>query len=135
MRYGVRRTVFRSILSLMLGLSLLTAVASSAQAATWHNWKRWCGTFFTLVCDVQYTGSYPDGIVRGEGSISDYQIVLQTKVGHSGSWINVASTTTSAFTPSVKAGKDNYYQTCIRIVKGGKLNCDSPQGPIYLGDG
>ena len=122
----------QSAVAMLFAVGLLVSTAVPAQAVTWYTFHRFCGTFFTLECSVQYTGGWPSGVVRGVGSASYEKVVLQTRVGL-GDWLTKTSTT-GAITPSTKVGKNNWYRTCIQTVQGGRLNCDSPQGTVYLGD-
>jgi hypothetical protein len=120
-----QRRMMRSVFAAFIALASVGLAAGPAQAATkWYTFDRWCGSMQSLTCSVQYTGSWPGGQARGEGSVSDYKVILQTRVGTSGS-----------YTAGVAIGKDNWYRTCIQLVSGGQLNCIAPEGSIYLGDG
>lgn len=130
-----QRRMVQSVFAALVALASLTLAAGPAQAATkWYTFDRYCGSMQALTCAVQYTGSWPGGQARGEGSVNDYKVILQTRVGTSGSWITKASTT-GIYTAAVAIGKDNWYRTCIQTVSGGQLNCIAPEGSIYLGDG
>jgi hypothetical protein len=123
--------------AMLVGLGMLAATVP-AQAATWYTFSRYCGTFFTQICDVQYTGGYPSGVVRASGSLRQYEVQLQTQTAIGGPWSTVAKTfpqtSKTIHTPSVHAGRSNSYRGCVRTVQGGALLCLSPQGTIYLGD-
>ena len=128
-----KKRIMQSALAVLFSASLVVSNSLPAQAVTWYTFNRWCGSFFTLICSVQYTGSWPDGVVRGVGAQGYEKVVLQTRVGTSGTWLTKTSTT-GAVTPSTAVGKDNWYRTCIQTSQGGGLNCLSPQGNKYLGD-
>jgi hypothetical protein len=130
----LKKRVLQPAAAMLLTVGLVVAAAMPAQAATkWYDWERWCGTFFTLICDVQYTGSWPDGLVRAVGMGNMYEVGLEVSADKSKSWHVVASTSGTT-TPSVSAGKYSEYRGCVKTVKGGSWLCLAPEGPIYLGD-
>lgn len=132
----LKKRFLQSVFAMLIAVGMVVPAAVSAQAVHWYNFDRLCGSISSLICDVEYTGSWPDGMVRGLGQRNLYQIALQTNTG--AGWITVAKTypetSGSLVTPSVKAGKYNYYRTCVRTVKGGTLWCYAKEGYIYLGD-
>lgn len=128
-----KRRFLQSALGTLLAVGMVASAAPPAQAATWYTFARWCGTFFTLECSVQYTGGWPGGVARGVGPGNANQVRLQTRVGTSGDWIT-KTTTSNAVTASTAVGKNNWYRTCIQTIQGGGWQCLSPQGTIYLGD-
>lgn len=133
-----RNRLLQSVFAMFVAFGVLGGSALPAGAATWYTHDRWCGTFFTQPCDVQYTGGYPTGYVRAAGTMSQYEVSLQSQTVIGGPWLTVARTyphsSGTIYTPSVRAGKTSSYRGCVRTVSGGPNLCLAPTGPIYLGD-
>lgn len=106
-----------------------------AQAVTWYQRLGWCGTFFTISCTLEYTGSWPDGQVRGLGQSDVYAVKLHTKTSATGSWVVAKATYPRqggpVRTPATKVGKTNWYRVCVTPGIGGREGCG---GSYYLGD-
>ncbi|GIF69374.1 hypothetical protein Ais01nite_74090 [Asanoa ishikariensis] len=134
----LKRRCLQAVSGMLFALAVVATTAVPAQAVKWYPWDGGgCGTFFTYICDVQYTGSWPTGQVRGVGQRNVHQVALQSKPD-GGSWVTVASTYPinnggTFITPAVPAGKFNYYRSCFRLISSGPLWC-SKNGGIYLGD-
>jgi hypothetical protein len=130
-----KKRFLQSVVATVVALGALAGTATSASA--WYNDGKWCPGIgpSALSCVTEWTGGYPSGLVRGFGQRNNYQVTLQTNSG--AGWINVATTypqtSNTAITPSVRAGKFNYYRTGVRTVRGGRFLV--PGGPyVYLGD-
>ena len=134
----LKKRFWQLVLAMLVGFGALAGTALPAHSATWYSNNAWCGTFFTTNCATLWTGGYPTGMVRGSGQMDLYEVVLQTKTSPTGAWSTVArtypQTSRTIFTPAVKAGKWNTYNTCVRFVKNGPLWCRSNKGGVYLGD-
>jgi hypothetical protein len=130
----LKKRVLQPALAMLFTVGLVAAAVVPAQAASkWKDWPRGCGTFFTLICDVQYTGGWPSGKVRSIGSANMYEVGLEVSGDSGASW-HVVATTSGTTTPSVSAGKFSEYRGCVKTASGGSWLCLAPQGPIYLGD-
>jgi hypothetical protein len=135
----LKKRLLQSVSAMLLALGVVATAALPAQAVTWYGYNGGgCGTFNTYICDVQDTGSWPTGQVRGVGQRNVYLVALQSSTTGTGNWVTVATTYPGSggnfITPAVQAGKYNWYHTCFKLTSGGPLWCNGGNGPIYLGD-
>ena len=118
----LKKRVWQPFFALLLVIGSIATVTTPAQAAvTWHDFERNCGTFFTLTCDVQYTGTYPGGQVRAIGTQNMYEVGLEVSSNQS-DWVIIA-TTTGTTTAAKPVNKYGWYRGCVKTVSGGAWLC------------
>ncbi|MFE9694256.1 hypothetical protein [Micromonospora sp. NPDC005806] len=115
-------------LAFIVGAGTVLATAAPAQAGQMTSY---CGSWLSHPCSVEYTGTWPSGMVRALGPLNVYALRLEANAGSG--W--VPRTTVyhpSQATPWVAAGKTSWYRPCVQVLQSGDWFCSRDM--VYLGD-
>ncbi len=117
------------------------ALSPSAHAAVCPEGFQCCSyvrTDHSAIC-TEWTGGWPNGVVRAQTGYDWYRIRLQTctsttyRLQDCSPWVTLA-TSAPHYTPWFHVGKANWYRVCGQLFDGADWLCQGSREVVYLGD-